>query len=366
MIDFEKGIVNRGNWTRVQRVLHRAAKGETIRIGFIGGSITQGARSSTPETCYAFLVYRWFQQQFPTSEYVNAGIGGTSSQFGVARVEDDVLRYHPDMVFVEFSVNDANIAHYQETYEGLIRKIYRTGTAVMLIHNVMYDSMTSAEDVHAAIGKYYDIPCVSMRSTIYPEVASGRIPNRQITPDDLHPNDEGHALVAKVITSFLDRIAESTDSEAEEKALPAALTANQYEKSILYQNTNANPVLRGFEIDPTPQEHITQIFRHGYTAWKTGDSISFEVSGTGIAVQYRKSIHKPAPIARVVVDSCEETAMLLDANFDEDWGDCLYLDTVLFHGENKMHHVEISIVEAHENDAVPFYLVSVIGSEGEQ
>lgn len=57
-----------------------------------------------------------------------------------------------------------------------------------------------------------------------------------------------------------------------------------------------------------------------------------------------------------------KSAMLLDANFAEDWGDCLYIDTVLFHGEKKLHKVEITIAEAHENDAAPFYLVSVIGS----
>lgn len=107
------------------------------------------------------------------------------------------------------------------------------------------------------------------------------------------------------------------------------------------------------------------MFRQGFTARNLGDRITFRIEGTGVAVQYRKSVQKPAPIARVVVDGCQENAVLLDANFQEDWGDCLYIDTVLFHGERKLHQVEITIVEAHENDAVPFYLVSVIGSQGE-
>lgn len=54
--------------------------------------------------------------------------------------------------------------------------------------------------------------------------------------------------------------------------------------------------------------------------------------------------------------------MLLDGNFKEDWGDCLYIDTVTRHMPYAKHKVEISIVEAHDNDVVPFYLVSVIGS----
>jgi lysophospholipase L1-like esterase len=39
-------------------------------------------------------------------DYINAGIGGTTSQFGVTRVENYLLCYHPDFVIVEFSVND--------------------------------------------------------------------------------------------------------------------------------------------------------------------------------------------------------------------------------------------------------------------
>ena len=65
------------------------------------------------------------------------------------------------------------------------------------------------------------------------------------------------------------------------------------------------------------------------------------------------------------MDDDEKGAVLLDANFQEDWGDCLYIDNALVHGTQKFHKVEISIVEAHENDVVPFYLVSVIGSQGQ-
>ena len=67
--------------------MRKAKSGEPITVGFLGGSITQGCLSSTPETCYAYLVYEWWKKQFPDTSvtYVNAGIGGTTSQFGVAR-----------------------------------------------------------------------------------------------------------------------------------------------------------------------------------------------------------------------------------------------------------------------------------------
>lgn len=362
MIDFEKGIVNSGNPGAVKHVMTRAAAGAPVTIGFIGGSITQGSLASTPETCYGYLVYRWWAERFPNVTYVNAGIGGTTSQFGVARAAEDLLQHRPDLVFIEFSVNDSPTELFAETYEGLVRCVLAAGCAVVLIHNVCYDTGFSAEDVHLKIGKHYDLPCVSMRSTIYQKILSGEIPNRDITPDDLHPNDAGHALVAKVVTHLLDRIYDRTEDGSEPASMPAPLTRNEYEHSVRYQNHNSAPILSGFAPDPAPQTHITQMFRRGFTAWNRGDSITFQLESTGIAVQYRKSVKKPAPVAKVYVDGME-SPVLLDANFQEDWGDCLYIDTILTHGELKQRTVEIRIAEAHENDAVPFYLVSVIGSK---
>lgn len=102
-IDCKKAVLNEGNLHRIKRVMKQASRSEDVVIGFLGGSITQGCLSSTPETCYAYLVYKWWCEKFPNANirYVNAGIGGTTSQFGVARVEDDLHAYAVDISFLE-------------------------------------------------------------------------------------------------------------------------------------------------------------------------------------------------------------------------------------------------------------------------
>lgn len=40
-IDYEKGIVNRGNLFRMKELMKKAANGEKLVLGFLGGSITQ-------------------------------------------------------------------------------------------------------------------------------------------------------------------------------------------------------------------------------------------------------------------------------------------------------------------------------------
>lgn len=366
-MDMEKAIVHRGSWARLRAVMDRAARGEDICVGFLGGSITQGSLASRQELCYASLVADWWRRSFPAAVIrdVNAGVGGTTSQFGAARAEEDLLRYGPDVVFIEFSVNDENTPHFRETYEGLVRRVYKKGPAVVLIHNVRYDNGVSAEDVHRQVGAHYDLPSVSLRAILWQEVQAGRIPARDVTPDDLHPNDAGHAIVAAAVTALLERVKAASEAGTAPEAegpLPEPLTENAYEHSTRYRNGSGSPELAGFVPDETPQEHITQTFRRGYTACRVGDAIRFTVEGTGLAVQYRKSVKKPAPIARAVVDGDESHAVVLDANFDEDWGDCLYLQDLLVHGIDGPHRVEITVTEAHENDAAPFYLASVIGS----
>lgn len=364
MIEFEKGIVNRGNWGRIQSVMDRAAAGEAITVGFLGGSITQGSLASTPEKCYAYLVYRWWEEKFPQAKirFINAGIGGTTSQFGAARVEEDLLRFEPDFVLTEFSVNDDNTPHFQETYEGLVRTILKTGTALFLMNNVCYDTGFNAEDMHLPVASHYGLPCVSMKSTIYAALCRGEMTNRDITPDDLHPNDAGHALVAQVICHLLEKICSAPREALSLCDLPAPITANRYEGSRRYQNHNCDPQCIGFAPDPVPQEHITQCFRRGFTAWHQGDSIRFSIKCSCVGVQYRKSVRQPTPIARIIVDGDEKNSLILDGNFQETWGDCLYLDTVAEGLEDREHTVEVRIEEAHSNDAVPFYLVSIIGS----
>ncbi len=369
-IKFENGISNVGNTEVIQKVMSRAAAGESIKLGFIGGSITQGSLSSTPETCYAYLVYKWWRANFPKAKftYINAGIGGTTSQFGVARAEDDLLQYAPDFVIVEFSVNDDSTEHFKETYEGLVRKVLASPShpAVMLVHNVFYNNGGNAQLMHARIARHYDLPAVSMQSTIYKALVDGAFDNRVITPDDLHPNDNGHALVSSVITYYLDRIKEMAENESStycaSNELPKPLTANAYEDSVRYRNDNSSPVLEGFTADNEPQSHITDCFKKGWRAAKTGASIKFEVEGSCIALQFRKTIKLPAPVAEAVIDGCRDKAVVLDANFDETWGDKLELYTLLEHGENRKHTVEITITKSQPEDASDFYLVSVIGS----
>ena len=365
VIDIEAGMLNRGNLTRLKNLLNRATKGERLTVGFIGGSITQGFAATEPDQCYAARTVAWLRKVFPNTEfdYVNAGIGATDSQFGAARVQEDLLQRLPDLVFVEFSVNDHSTPHFCETYEGLVRQIYGSASApaMVLIHNVYYDTGKSAAYYHAQVGRHYDLPCISMQNSIYPAVAAGRLPAEKITADFLHPNDLGHEFMASVITNFLEKVIHDKTQEPQE-IFPAPLTENAYEHCVRLQYFNSTPEKSGFEEDMTPQRDITDIFRNGWSAGEKGAYLEFTFRGTGAAVQYRRVKDGPAPIATAVVAENPETACVLDGTFDETWGDKMELATIAEHLPYGEHRVRIEITETHENDKAGFYLVSLIVS----
>lgn len=365
IIDKEAGILNRGNLTRLKGFMNRAAKGERLTVGFIGGSITQGFSATDPGKCYAARTVAWLRKIYPNTEfaYVNAGIGATDSQFGAARVQEDLLQRLPDLVFVEFSVNDESMPHYRETYEGLVRQIYGSSShpAMVLLHSVYYDTGKSAAYYHAQIGRHYDLPCISMQNSIYPAVAAGRLPAEKITADFLHPNDLGHELMASVITNFLEKVMHDK-SEEQKESFKTALTENAYEHCDRLQYFNSTPKKDGFEEDMTPQRTITDIFRNGWEASEKGNYLEFSFCGTGVSVQYRRVKDGPAPMATAVVDGDAEKAYTLDGSFDETWGDKMELTTIAEHLPYGEHRVRIEITETHDNDKAGFYLVSVIAS----
>jgi lysophospholipase L1-like esterase len=96
--------------------------GKTVRIAYLGGSITaqEGWRPKT---------LKWFRDQFPTAkvEEINAAIGGTGSDLGIFRLKHDVLDHDPDLLFVEFAVNDGGAPPEQihRCMEGIVRQTWR-------------------------------------------------------------------------------------------------------------------------------------------------------------------------------------------------------------------------------------------------
>ena len=241
------------NLKRLKDCMKRAEAGEELTIGFLGGSITQGSLATTMENTYAYRVFTWWKQTFPKANvhYVNGGIGGTTSHYGVSRAVTDVLMYQPDFIVVDFSVNDEADIFFQETYEGVVRKLlsWDSKPAVVLLNNVFYDTGLNAQEYHNEVGNWYQVPHVSVRDTIYQRMKAGEYIREELTPDGLHPNDKGHKLVAEEIEKFLESVKAELEVEEKEPVFPKAMTENAYENAKRLTIREISPKLCGFHAD---------------------------------------------------------------------------------------------------------------------
>lgn len=212
----KRSIVSYGDTTMIHEKIKKAQSGEKVTIAYLGGSITEGA-SAGPDGCYAKLSYNYFKDKFGTGdnvEYVNAGLSGTPSKLGNLRLQRDILSKDPDICFIEFAVNDSRDDQHKAAYESIIRDLLEHDVAVILLFARM-DSGYSAQDVMKPIGEYYSVPMISYADGITYAFDSGFMTWSDFSGDYTHPNEEGHALVAEIISYYFDTVGDIAEEKKE-------------------------------------------------------------------------------------------------------------------------------------------------------
>lgn len=213
----KQSFLYRGNLNRLKRVIEKAASGEEITLGFIGGSITQGAGAVPIHTaCYAYRAYENFCRTVKKSVdqnvfYRKAGVGGTSSELGLFRYETDLMgEKKPDLVVVEFAVNDEGDETKGECYDSLVRKIYDSETqpAVVLLFSV-FDNDWNLQERLSPVGYAYELPMISIKDAVVPQFYKTReqgklISKNQFFYDSYHPSNMGHRIMADALGYLWD------------------------------------------------------------------------------------------------------------------------------------------------------------------
>jgi len=236
----ERSCMNVGNLYRMKKAIAKAKAGEDVTVAYIGGSITQGAGAKPIGTnSYAYLSYEAFKKRFGKGDgsnvhFVKAGVGGTPSELGLTRYEDDVLRkgtVEPDVVIIEFAVNDAGDETNGVCYESLaLMAMEGPGNpAVVLLFSVFQDDY-NLQDNLSRVGYHYDLPMVSLKNAVTPQFYEETpiITKRQYFYDLYHPSNEGHIIMADCLDNFW-RLAEEGETPKEDVDLTKeGIIGNRY------------------------------------------------------------------------------------------------------------------------------------------
>ena len=184
---------------------------ENINVVYLGGSITEGAASTDAQNkSWAGMTSKLFTEAFPASnvQNFNAGVGGTGSDYGLLRLYDDVAVKEPDVVFVEFAVNDryASPGKVKQQMEGIVRNLLSLPkTPYIIFVYTASRQFDACAQVHQQIADYYGIPSIDLQSMVQERCLTGEISFSDYWEDDVHPNDKGHALYAALVENCLNQ-----------------------------------------------------------------------------------------------------------------------------------------------------------------
>ncbi len=202
---------------------------QPVTLAFLGGSITfLGGKNG-----YVHQVGEWFRTTYPASEItvVNAGVSGTDSRFGAKRLDRDVLRYKPDVLFVEFAVNDGDRDH-TEHMERILHKAWQSNPNMDIVifytlaKNMLphYDKghLPPSAQAHEKVAAHYQIPTIGLAHDVAAKLRAGDIRWEEFANDSCHPHAKGYG---HFVTSFQSALPDLLESAAEQKViLPDPLT----------------------------------------------------------------------------------------------------------------------------------------------
>ena len=221
-------VMNTGNNARLKKVIERARGGEEITLATIGGSITEGAGATAYKDCWAARFSARFGEVYGVNgganvHLVNAGVGGTSSPFGymrynreiVGRVPEADADGLPDVVVIEFSVNDWQEPTRHRCYESMVREILEAPNepAVILLFAVFRNGFNLQEELKK-IGYNYGLMMVSIKDGFY-GLFGRRIKPEGFFADEYHPTSLGHRIMTDCLMQAVGDAAEAETDEPE-------------------------------------------------------------------------------------------------------------------------------------------------------
>jgi lysophospholipase L1-like esterase len=210
-----RGPVPAYSGARLPRVMELLRRGRPVRVVAYGMSITRGMNVSGYDgvapymPTYVSLFANAVQARYPRAavELYNAGLPGSTVAWGAQYAEDYVVPLHPDLVLLDFGMNDfwrMRPDEFRDSVKTMIRKI-RAGdprAEFILLSNMKFDPayvadsdrnkafyMENLAGYHTVLRALEGPGVVGLDMTDISGVLYTRKKARDCIVNPLHPND---------------------------------------------------------------------------------------------------------------------------------------------------------------------------------
>lgn len=190
---------------------------KTINLVFHGHSVPSGY-FKTPDIktleSYPFLLLREIKKIYPYA-VVNAivtAIGGENSKTGAGRFESDVLIHKPDVIFIDYILNDRGIGleESKKSWESMIQKALEKNIKVILL-TPSPDQTVDLLDNNTLLAKLsdqvkelavkYNVGLVDSYELFRQIVRKGETLSDYMAQEN-HPNEKGHMLITTGLMEY--------------------------------------------------------------------------------------------------------------------------------------------------------------------
>lgn len=275
--------------SRLQAVMRRLEAGEAITLATLGGSITTGYAAQPPrEHGWAALLARSLG---PRVRLVNAGVSGTDSAAGVQRLQAQVLDAEPDLVVVEFGVNDQWLdpAVRGSSFEAILRRLVgakKPPAVVVLGLTQQGNQARDAVDVQLKLAAHYGLTALDFGRWMQARVDAGEDRWAALYDEPIHPNATGHQRIALALAETLRAAAPGPVAE-----LPEPLFGRAHEFTRMLAGDTLKPYqqhgfARGGEVHPEWKGQMP-----GWVTKADDAEAHFLVWGSEVAVFHAESEH---------------------------------------------------------------------------
>jgi lysophospholipase L1-like esterase len=286
--------------------LAKIQKGGTLKVAYLGGSITAAPG-------WRIKSRQWLQERYPTVKFaeIHAAIGGTGSDLGVFRLERDVLEHEPDLVFVEFAVNDGSAPpeRIHKAMEGIVRQTWQADPGIdicyvytltqKMLGDLQSGKMPRAASAMEELADHYSIPSIHFGVEVARLEKAGELVFKAPKPKDfsaqpmifssdgVHPHIQtGHQLYLEAIARSWPEIAKASSGKAPARKLGTPLRSDNWEKA---QMVSIRPeMLRGDWTKLSADHRLAKRFQRNmpelYQAVNPGATLSFRFEGTTAAI----------------------------------------------------------------------------------
>jgi len=191
----------------------------TVNLVFHGHSVPAGyykAPLVKPFEAYPLMLLKELKELYPYAviNIINTSIGGENAVSGAKRFDSDVLVHKPDVLFIDYSLNDRGVGleAAKEAWSGMIGKALNDSIKIILLtpspdmrkdflepNNILEQHANQVRE----LADQYEIGLIDSFDLFRDKVLAGDSLSVYMS-SVVHPNEKGHQIIADELIKYFE------------------------------------------------------------------------------------------------------------------------------------------------------------------